>query len=1403
MLAKNKIKILHLEDQASDVEQIGRVLSKAGIECDIRPVKTRTAYVKALADFSPEIIISDHNLPAFDSLEALQLLRSSKLTIPFILVTGTVSEEFAVEAMRGGADDYLLKDRLHRLPNAVVTALKKYQSGKEQVEANLRIQESEAKYRSFFENSMDGILITIADGEILAANPAACSMFRMTEQEICDAGRFGLVDMSDPRVMELVNDRQRTGQARGELTFIRRDGTRFRGEISASTFVYSNDLERTSMIIRDVSERRIAEERIAVASSALHRTLGDLKKVMDSSMDMICAVNEAGDFIQVSAASKTILGYEPDELIGRHVFSFVYPDDLAKTQESAQHVMNGNLLNGFENRYVHKNGSVVTLAWSARWDGEDKIRYGVARDVTERNKAEEKIKRSDTLLRNIDANSLDVICTIDEKGRFLHVSAASSVVWGYHPDELIGRKFIDFVYKEDISITDIEDRSIKEGNSVTTFENRYVRKDGSIVPILWSSKWEETEKVIYCIAKDATDLKKAEKLIASERKRLSDLFMNAPVSMCILNGKDHVFELANPMYMQVAGKYDLVGKMGREAFPELEEQGLLDVLDNIYDTGIPFKAAEMEIKICRAGDDHLTTIYQNILQQPYRDVDGQVAGIFYFGVDVTEQVLARKKIEDAEKAVAAERKRLSQLITNAPVTMCILKGEDHTFELVNPVFIDLFGKRDYINRNARSVFPEIEGQGFFEILDGVYSTGTSYSVSETVVRIDRDGSRKLTDIYLNLLFQPYFDANGKVNGVFYFGVDVTEQVLSRKKIEESEQRYRQIVQTAQEGMWVVDESDITTFVNNKMSELFEYSVDEMIGKHIYTFMDDEGKKIAAGLMEKRRNGLSGQGHFKYISKTGREIWTNVSANPLFRNDGTYAGSLAMITDITEQKKIEAENKKLSDIASLTVNAVIVADADGRITWVNKGFERITEFTFDEVVGKKPGHLLRGPNTDLATSVLMGECARKGLGFRVEILNYSKSGRQYWLDIEARPMHDSQNRLSGFMAIEQDITERKKFEATLVRRDQQLTIAAQISKLGYWEYDVMNDLFTFNDQFYDIFKTDAGTVGGYTMNSASYTENFVHPDDRAIISKSVVDAIKSADSDFNFTAEHRIIYANGEIGHISVHFRIVKDESGRTVKNFGVNQDITERKKVELERLALIESLQRRNQDLQQFSYIVSHNLRAPIAKILGLASIMNESAEENIFFLEKLKEEASHLDSVVKDINTVVSARKSSKEKMELIVFKSQLGVIKQLLDDDIVSSGAIISQDFSGAPRVLIIKSYLHSIFYNLISNALKYRRPEVQLRIEVKSVQVEKYICLSIQDNGEGIDIEKNGSKVFGLYKRFHTGSVTGKGIGLNLVKTHAESLGGYVEVESQLDVGTTFKVYIPIINEVTKSE
>ncbi len=247
------------------------------------------------------------------------------------------------------------------------------------------------------------------------------------------------------------------------------------------------------------------------------------------------------------------------------------------------------------------------------------------------------------------------------------------------------------------------------------------------------------------------------------------------------------------------------------------------------------------------------------------------------------------------------------------------------------------------------------------------------------------------------------------------------------------------------------------------------------------------------------------------------------------------------------------------------------------------------------------------------------------------------------------------------------------------------------------------------------------------------------------------------------------------------------------------RDITDQKKAAIESLELLKQVQLKNKDLKQFAYIVSHNLRSHIVKIQGLIFLINEDTEhqsEIPFLLQTMSNEIIRLDDVIRDLNQILYLHDSEGKSLELVSFAGILDKLKLVLSDQIDEAKAVIISDFSEAETISSIHSYCYSILYNLLSNAIKYRMPERRVMIHIKTTVDQGFVCLSVKDNGMGIDTVKHAGKIFALYKRFHGDNIQGKGIGLNLVKVQAESLGGRAEVESIVNEGTEFKIFLPII-------
>lgn len=230
----------------------------------------------------------------------------------------------------------------------------------------------------------------------------------------------------------------------------------------------------------------------------------------------------------------------------------------------------------------------------------------------------------------------------------------------------------------------------------------------------------------------------------------------------------------------------------------------------------------------------------------------------------------------------------------------------------------------------------------------------------------------------------------------------------------------------------------------------------------------------------------------------------------------------------------------------------------------------------------------------------------------------------------------------------------------------------------------------------------------------------------------------------------------------------------------------------------LDNLTKQHEDLAQFSYIVSHNLRSPVARLLGLISLFNEqdySDQANRQIFEHLKKTSYDLDTVIKDLTQIITIRNDLNKTKEYVNLMQIIETEQFLLKDEIEKAKAEIHVFMGDVSTIYCIKSYVQSILHNLLSNAIKYRSNKRKLIIRILLEKKTNFICLSVEDNGLGIDLSKTDMyKIFGLYQRMHD-HVEGKGLGLFLVKTQVESFGGKIEIESKLDFGTTFKVFFPI--------
>ncbi len=241
----------------------------------------------------------------------------------------------------------------------------------------------------------------------------------------------------------------------------------------------------------------------------------------------------------------------------------------------------------------------------------------------------------------------------------------------------------------------------------------------------------------------------------------------------------------------------------------------------------------------------------------------------------------------------------------------------------------------------------------------------------------------------------------------------------------------------------------------------------------------------------------------------------------------------------------------------------------------------------------------------------------------------------------------------------------------------------------------------------------------------------------------------------------------------------------------IQRDITEEKNQEKEKEQLIRELTQNNKDLKQFSYITSHNLRAPLSNLIGLLNLIEDIPNDN----QELKElisgfsKSTHLlNDTINDLAKVMIIKDNPSIQKEEILLNVIFENVFCQLNSQIELYKPIIKLDFEKATTLYVNKAYIESILMNLLTNSIKYKSENRKLKISIATSQLNDAVILTFKDNGIGIDLERNKDKVFGLYQRFHN-YPDSKGLGLYLVKSQVETMGGIIDIESQVNKGTIF--------------
>jgi len=334
---------------------------------------------------------------------------------------------------------------------------------------------------------------------------------------------------------------------------------------------------------------------------------------------------------------------------------------------------------------------------------------------------------------------------------------------------------------------------------------------------------------------------------------------------------------------------------------------------------------------------------------PVRDETGGIGGMFCACTETTQEVRSRA-------ALKAEQDRLRELFKQAPGFMAMLSGRDHVFELANDAYLQLVGhRRDILGKPVRDVLPELEGQGFFELLDDVYTTGQPFVGRNLRVGLQREPGGPVDDRFVDLVYQPITDREGKVTGIFAEGYDVTERVQAEEGLRESEARFRNLADNAPMMVWVTEPDGTSSYLSRSWYEFTGQSPETGLGFGWLDAVHPEDRDWSGeAFREANARRATFQVEYRLRRVDGTYRWVIDAAAPRFSPDGTFLGYVGSVLDITDRKQAEerlresaAEFRTVTNVAPALV---WVCAGDGRSIFMNERWYEFTGQTAEEALG---------------------------------------------------------------------------------------------------------------------------------------------------------------------------------------------------------------------------------------------------------------------------------------------------------------------------------------------------------------------------------------------------------------------------------------------------------------------
>ncbi len=790
----------------------------------------------------------------------------------------------------------------------------------------------------------------------------------------------------------------------------------------------------------------ITEE--VVHQIALKDAKAELENILDQSLDIVCTIDANGNFVKVSAAAERIWGYKPKELSGKPYISFVYEDDHDKTLKAAADIEAGVDMTNFENRYIRKDGSLIPITWSARWDKQEEIMYCIARDATEKKEAEALLELSEKRFKSLVQDGSDLIGILDMEANYIYVSPTSIAVLDIQPEEFIGKNAFDFIHPEDKDTVFANFSRLETEKRIDISPFRFKHNDGSwrwIETVVTNMVDEPAINGIVANSRDVTARIMAEKELRNSEEKYKFLFEANPLPKLIYDFKTLEILDVNETAIHHYG-------FSKNEFLEMHVHDLSAEKDSVR----LFKSLanpELRPGTVNFGVSSLTTKNGDIISAElfgHRfEQNGQDCMILVCN-DVTEREIALQKLkENQEKLLAAQKV--------AKLGYWQLHLKDNTLYWSDEVF-EIWGSSPSPSSEVifdtfyNSIHPD-DREAFSHEHELSLAGKKEHDFEHRIIL--PDGSVKWVHEKGSLKR----DKNG--DPVTFEGTvqDITPQKMLSLSLKESNERFEYATKATFDAIWDWDLKKGTLYWGENFEVLFGHQLKNCKKglSLLYDFIhEDDRARVFDSIHDALQNGdvhwkeqyqyKKGDGSYAYVMNKG--IILRDEHNQVYRMVGA-------MQDVTRQKKEEHRLKLLESVITNTTDAVLITEAEPfeepgpRIVYVNEAFTKMTGYSAEEVIGKSP-RILQGPKSDRNELDRLGKALKNWESCEITTINYKKNGEEFWINFTVNPVADEKGWFTHWIAIERDVTVKKNQEL-------QKQLLTEISQIFNEPFDLKTSL----------------------------------------------------------------------------------------------------------------------------------------------------------------------------------------------------------------------------------------------------------------------------------------------------------------------------------------------------------